>query len=91
MNLTQFEWVNSELKRIFYEQYKTSGKLVISLKRILNLSTEFTSSKSENVFSKVRFGLRVGTLKTRGALLQKSRPKGYPSSGAVGSRVNGQD
>ena len=76
-NLTQFEWVNSELKRIFYEQYKTSGKLVISLKRILNLSIEFTSSKLENVFSKVRFGLRVGTLKTRWVLLQKSRPQGY--------------
>jgi len=49
-NLTQFEWVKSELKRIFYEQYKTSGKLVILWKRILNLSTEFTSSKSESVF-----------------------------------------
>ena len=28
-NLTQFEWVKSELKRIFYELNKISGKLVI--------------------------------------------------------------
>jgi len=28
-NLTQFEWIKSELKRIFYELKKFSGKLVI--------------------------------------------------------------
>ena len=51
----------------------------------MNLSTEFTPSKSENVFSKVRFGLRVGTLKTRGALLQKDVAEGV--SPDLGRRI----
>ena len=37
-NLTQFEWIKSELKRSFYEQNKSNGITVILRKCILNLS-----------------------------------------------------
>ena len=30
MNPTKFEWMKTELKRVFYEHYKISGKLVNS-------------------------------------------------------------
>jgi len=40
MNLTQFERVKSELKRIFYELNKTSGKTINYEKRILLKLTE---------------------------------------------------
>ena len=42
MNLTQLEWIKTELKRRFYGLNKTSGKT--------DLTEETTYSKEENVF-----------------------------------------
>ena len=50
-NLTQFERVKSELKRIFYELKKISGNLVI-IGNVFSFETEaFTFSKEQSVFS----------------------------------------
>ena len=34
MNLTQFEWIKTELKWAYYKQFKSDGKIVNTRKRI---------------------------------------------------------
>jgi len=47
MNLTKFEWIITKLKRIFYEQFKSSGKLVNTGKRMWNSADRNTFSEFE--------------------------------------------
>ena len=51
MNLTQLEWVKSELKWIFYELNKSSGSLVIIWKRIFLLTNvEYAFETAKRLF-----------------------------------------
>jgi hypothetical protein len=49
MNLTQLEWVKSELEQRFYDQNKFSGKTVNTRKRIFDLPGRNTFSELTNV------------------------------------------
>ena len=52
MKLTQFERVNSELKRSFYEQNKSSGISINTENVFWTKTVYFTSSKQESVLWK---------------------------------------
>jgi len=63
MNLTEFEWIKTELKWIFYEQIKPSGKAVIFRKRISLFIRRKYVSQVEKTYS-------AEYAKDRGSLLQ---------------------
>jgi len=81
----------NEAKRSFYEYDKINGKTVILRKRILNLREREYAFGVRKRILEICKGLRVDSLKTWRAILQNVRPKGYPSTGAVGSGMDGWD
>jgi len=90
MNLTQFEWIKTELKRIFYSQNKFSGNLVISENVFYIGSSCFTFYKLKIVF---RQSVKDGGFipKNRRDSLAKYRSKSYLLFSAVDSRSYGGD
>ena len=64
MNLTQLEWIKTELKQRFYGLNKTSGKTVNRWKRILDLTEKLCFQKKKTYFESNRGILRFLKEKT---------------------------
>jgi len=55
MNLTQFEWIETDLKRAFYDLKKLSGIFVNFENVFWDDRKQFTFLKEENVLPQSRF------------------------------------